>query len=171
MKTKSFLLMPFLMAMIFSIACNRETLSGKIQRLEKQMLDDEGFLVKEVGEELITYYITFAEENLDNKQSPEYLFKAVNISVNMDNPQRTIEIADKLIKNFPQYDNTPMAMFIKGFVYETQFNDIDEARKIYHLFIDTYPDDEMVDDAKAAIENLGLTPEELIKKFEEKNKN
>jgi inosine/xanthosine triphosphate pyrophosphatase family protein len=38
---------------------------------------------------------------------------------------------------------------------------------IYELFLQKYPDNDFADDARISIENLGKTPEELIKQFEE----
>ena len=89
--------------------------------------------------------------------------------MNLNNPQRTIGIADRLCKEYPDYAKTPVAMFVKGFVYETQYGNEEAARKAYEEFIKAYPDSELVNDAKASIENLGLTPEELIRKFEQQN--
>jgi hypothetical protein len=37
------------------------------------------------------------------------------------------------------------------------------------MFIQTYPDNEFADDAAISIENMGKTPEELIREFEAKN--
>ena len=111
----------------------------------------------------------YATNNPSDSLSPEYLFKALDVSLNLNNPQRTIGIADRLCKEYPDYAKTPVAMFVKGFVYETQYGNEEAARKAYEEFIKAYPDSELVNDAKASIENLGLTPEELIRKFEQQN--
>ncbi len=58
-------------------------------------------------------------------------------------------------------------MFLKGYVYENDLRDLETAKKIYEEFLVKYPDDEFADDAEISIKNLGKSPEELIKEFEE----
>jgi hypothetical protein len=64
---------------------------------------------------------------------------------------------------------TPMAMYLKGFVYENIVGDLQNAEMTYSQFIEKYPESPMVEEIKFTIENLGLSPEELIRKFEEAN--
>jgi hypothetical protein len=45
---------------------------------------------------------------------------------------------------------------------------LDKARETYLLFIEKYPADDFTRDAKLAIQNLGKTPEMLIREFEAK---
>ena len=53
------------------------------------------------------------------------------------------------------------------FVYDDQQHDLDKAREAYQQVIDQYPDSPFARDAEIAITQLGMTPEELIRKFEE----
>lgn len=153
------------------ISCSNETTLEKIKRLEPQMLEASGRLNKEVCAELVETYQLYAEQNPDDAKSPDYLFMALDISVNLnvDDSQKTIAIADALIEKYPDFEMTPMAMFIKGFVYENMVKDIPLAEKTYRQFLEKYPDSPMVKDVEATIENLGLTTEELVRKFESKN--
>mgnify|MGYP003287474175 CR=1 FL=1 len=153
------------------ISCSNETTLEKIKRLEPQMLEASGRLNKEVCAELVETYQLYAEQNPDEAKSPDYLFIALDISVNLnaDDSQKTIAIADILIDKYPDYLLTPMAMFLKGFVYENKLGDLQNAEMTYRQFIEKYPDNPMVEDVKSTLENLGLSPEELIRKFESKN--
>ena len=98
--------------------------------------------------------------------APEYLFKAVDVSMNLNEPQRTIFIIDKLVNEYPDFPRTQAALFVKAFIFETRYNNLEMAKKIYEQYLDMYPDGEFADDCRASIENLGLSPEELVKKFE-----
>jgi hypothetical protein len=46
---------------------------------------------------------------------------------------------------------------------------LQNAEITYRQFIEKYPDNAIVEDVKATLVNLGLSPEELIRKFEEAN--
>ena len=60
---------------------------------------------------------------------------------------------------------------MQGFVNENLLMDMDKAKYHYERFIKEYPNHALAKDTKVLIENLGKTPEELIKSFQEKEKN
>ncbi len=114
-------------------------------------------------------YMNYAKKFPNDEMSPDFLFKAVDISVayNALNPQKTIDITNVLIDNYPDFEMTPMAMFIKGFVYENQMNNYEKALDTYHQFLDKYPNNPMAADVQSTIKNIGIPLDELIKTFEQ----
>jgi outer membrane protein assembly factor BamD (BamD/ComL family) len=121
------------------------------------------------AKQLVRSYIIYADQNQDDSLAPELLFKASDISMNISDANATIAIFNRIINNYPNYKNIPTVMFLKGFVYEDQLNDYTNARKYYMEFLDKYPESDFADDALVSINNLGKSPEELIKEFEKKN--
>lgn len=158
---------------VVMMSCNQETALEKINRLEPQMLEETGRLNKEVCAELVDAYVLYAEQNQNDGKSPAYLMSAIDISFNLnsDKPQKTIDIANILIEKYPDFEMTPMAMYIKGFVYENVAKDLQNAEKTYRQFLEIYPDSPLVESVKSTLENIGLSPEELIKKFEAQSTN
>ena len=148
------------------VGCNSNDPVKRIEKLEKQVLSTEKAIDPVVASDLVSAYCDFADANPDDAMTPEYLFKAVDVSMNLNEPQRTIYIIDKLVKEYPDYPRTQAALFIKAFIFETRYNNLDMAKKIYEQYLEMYPNGDFADDCKASIENLGLTPEELVKKFE-----
>ena len=61
-------------------------------------------------------------------------------------------------------------MFLQAFVYENHVGDLSNAREKYIEFIQKYPEKDFADDAEICLQNLGKTPEELIREFEEKQR-
>jgi len=156
-------------AMLF-FSCGNENLADRIAKLEKQAFSTENAINPEIAEQLVDAYCDFATQNPENQQSAEYLFKAMDVSMNFDNPIKTIAIIDRLTQEYPDYERTPMAVFVKGFIYETRFNNVEQAKAAYEKYLELYPDGEFAADCRASIENLGLTPDELVKKFEANEK-
>ena len=150
----------------FFVGCNSNDPAKRIEKLEKQAFATEKAIDPVVASDLVSAYCDFADANPDDAMTPEYLFKAVDVSMNLNEPQRTIYIIDKLVKEYPDYPRTQAALFIKAFIFETRYNNLDMAKKIYEQYLEMYPNGDFADDCKASIENLGLTPEELVKKFE-----
>ena len=153
------------------LSCGEKMSVKKVKELESKVLAEGAKPTKEEVIQLIDAYILFAEQNPDDVQSPDYLFRALDIAVgvNAEGPDKAIKIADMLIEKYSDFEMTPMAMYLKGFVYENIVGDLQNAEKTYRQFIEKYPESPMVEDVKATMENLGLSPEELIRKFEEAN--
>ena len=150
-------------------SCGPKMTVEEINNLESQVFGVGVSPEKENVVKLVDAYVLYAKQNPDDVKSADYLFKALDVAVgiNAEGPQRAIDIADVMIEQYPDFEMTPMAMFLKGFVYETMMNDNEKALDTYHQFLERYPNSPLVNDVKSTIENVGLTPEELIKKFEE----
>ena len=153
------------------LSCGEKVSVKEVKELESKVLAKGAKPTKEEVIQLIDAYILFAKQNPNDSQSPEFLFKALDVAVgvNAEGPQKAIDIANVLIEKYPDFEMTPMAMFVKGFVYEDIIGDLQNAEMTYRQFIEKYPNSPIVEDVKATLENLGLTPEELIRKFEEAN--
>ena len=153
------------------LSCGEKMSVEKINELESKVFAKDAVVSAENVIQLVDAYLLFAKQNPNDQQTPEFLFKALDIAVgvNAEGPQKAIDIADVLIEKYPDFEMTPMALFIKGFVYENMIGDLQNAEMTYRQFIEKYPNSPIVEDVKATLENLGLTPEELIRKFEEAN--
>ena len=69
--------------------------------------------------------------------------------------------------NYPQFDKNPVALFmLASYVYDEQLHDLDQARAAYERIVNEYPESPFARDAAISIQQLGMTPEELIKMFE-----
>lgn len=156
----------YIIVCLILMGCNSNDPLKRIEKLEKQAFSTESAIDRTVAEDLVQAYCDFADANPQDAMTPEYLFKAVDVSMNLNEPQRTIFIIDKLLKDYPEYPRTQAALFVKAFIFETRYNNIDMAKKLYEQYLEMYPNGEFVSDCWASIENLGLTPEELVRKFE-----
>ena len=116
--------------------------------------------------ELARMYVDYANQNPTDSLAPDLLFKAADISMNMNNPQNTVALFKFIMKSYPDYKNIPTIMFLTGFVYDDQLKDYDSAKKYYTEFLEKYPDSDFADDARISLKNLGKSPEELIMEFE-----
>lgn len=75
---------------------------------------------------------------------------------------KAIEYYKQAYEKFSASKEAPMALFMTGFIYADDLKKYDEAKEAYRLFIAKYPTHELADDAKAEIETVGMSPEEVI---------
>lgn len=146
--------------------CVNESVSERIARLEKQAFSTDGNVEPQMAEQLVNAYCDFATQYPDDEMSAEYLFKAIDVSMNFDQPQKTLLIINELAQKYPDYEQTSTAIFVKGFIYETRYNNVEQAKAAYEEYLELYPDGALAPDCRASIENLGLSPDELVRKFE-----
>lgn len=146
-----------------------ESDAAKITAAEDALFSEENKSVDRVKAlELVQLYVAYADKYPEDSLASEYLFKGAEFYLTLGDGKRSIELYDRVMTEYPDFRKGPECLFLKGYVYENYLGDLEEARAIYMLFLQKYPDNEFADDAKISIENLGKSPEELIKQFEEK---
>jgi len=153
------------------IQCSTDPLSN-IKNLEEKLtaenftFDEKGLLV---AGELIDAYITYAESYKDSPEAPDFLYKAADLSLNLNRSMESLELYNQIIYQYPDYKKAPECLFLVGYIYENYFQNYGKAKELYESFIEKYPTHDFADDAAISIANMGKSPEELIREFEEKN--
>lgn len=117
--------------------------------------------------ELVELYVAFADKYPEDSMAAENLFKGAEFCLTLGEGQRSIDLYDRVMTEYPDFRKVPESLFLKAYVYENYLGNLEEARMLYELFLTKYPDNEFADDARISIDNLGKTPEELIRQFEE----
>jgi TolA-binding protein len=159
-------------AMMFAmVGChnqNTKTTENDVKKAEEALFNSDMSTNPEAVPDAISTFSKYAEENSEAADAPEYLFKAIEISINTkQEAQQSIDLVNRLVTNYPEFDKDPVALFMLAtFVYDEQMHDLDKARETYQQVVDNYPDSPFAADATIAITQLGMTPEELIKMFE-----
>ena len=158
---------------IFFVSCTIENNTNEVKdiiNLEKKLYSDTvNFIIdNKVADILIEKYETFAENYKTDSLAPESLYKEAELLKARNKIDDAIKIYDKIINTYPNNQKAPLCLFLKAFIYDVQIQDMLNAKKYYQEFIDKYPNHELADDAKLSIENLGKSPEELIREFEAK---
>ena len=77
---------------------------------------------------------------------------------------RALNIYPEFQAKYPKAPKAPQPLFLIGFIQANELMDIDAAKAAYSKFVEVYPESEMVESAKAEIDNLGLSPDEILQK-------
>lgn len=121
-----------------------------------------------VPDTLLAYtYAGLAMQMSTNKSdslSAHHLFQAAQALRNGKNYLTAMQLLDLVEKDFPNYNKMNMVYFMRAFIYDNDLQDYDKARVAYQAFLDKYPKDELADDTRLILQNLGRAPEELIGK-------
>lgn len=147
---------------------NLENLVAEIKNREKAFKEDT-VVNSGKGVLLMQAYVSYSTRFNNRKNADEYLFKAGEIAMGEKLTVEAIRNLTRLYDEYPRYEKRANGLFLLGFVQENYAMNLDEAKRIYELFLVEFPNHEMADDAKASIENLGKSPEEIIREFERKD--
>jgi TolA-binding protein len=156
--------------LIFACSSPLEDAKKNISSKEESLFSDEMKMIdKQKADDLIAAYDNFATNFPNDQESPEYLFKAGDMAMNLNKPNKAISFFNRILSEYPDFDKIPQCVFLKAYIYENSLFDLDKAKLIYEEFIERFPNDEFADDAAVSLKNLGKSPEELIKEFEAKS--
>ncbi len=154
-------------------SCNpsKEKMAKDIATKEKGLFVDgspvpDKTKIKEVIDLYKKYVQTFPKDSM----APKYLFKGSDLSMNTGQSPEAIIFLDQIISDYPDFKKLPEAYFLKAFIYDDKIKNLPKARAAYMEFIQKFPKHDLVNDAKISMDNLGKTPEQIVKEFEIKVK-
>lgn len=149
----------------------KDHLLSQINEMEKQLFENKkGVIDAKEAATMINLYINYVDGYPEAEESAAYLFKAADVSINVFHSQKTIDLFDRILNEYPDFEKAPQALFLKAFTYENYLNELEKARTTYELFLNKYPDHSFANDAQVSLDNLGKSPEEIIRAFNESKK-
>jgi TolA-binding protein len=122
--------------------------------------------------EAIVSYENVVEKYPQSELAPEALVKEAtlyqsNMVTNISKEEslrKAAEIFYSVAGKYPSSEEAPKSLFMSGFIYANELQDYDKATKAYKLFMEKYPKHDLFASAKDELENMGLSPDEILKK-------
>jgi TolA-binding protein len=127
-------------------------------------------LDKVMAGEMVEKCQQFALAFPEDPMSPSYLFTGGEVARSIKRYEDAINMFSKVEANYPNHERAPTALFMKAFTYEENLRNSELAKKSYEEFLVKYPNHELTEQVKQLIAVIGLSPEELVKRFKEQNK-
>ncbi len=115
----------------------------------------------------------------DSKYAPQSLYEIAKIYhaqliSGIDKEESLKKAINYYKKIFFEYKNSPeaeRALFVSGFIFANELNQLDSAKYNYELFLKNYPQSELAQSVKLELENLGASPDEILTKKMKSNVN
>jgi tetratricopeptide (TPR) repeat protein len=114
---------------------------------------------------LDVYKAYVAAYPLDDR-SPEFLFRAARVALVMRDPDQSLRLYDRILVDYPSWDQNVNVYFMKAFVYDDHLKHKGNAQEAYKQVINLFPEHQLANQARMAIDNLQYTDEELIERFQ-----
>lgn len=166
---KSFIV---LLSLFFIIGCSSK-------KSDKELFDEaQQNLKQDKIPEAVIAFEEIINDHSDSELAPEALSQLAGLYQNKlikslsekENLEKAIELFKKLHSDYPKSTFAPSGLFMAGFINANELQNYDEATKLYKQFLEEYPNDELAASAQAELDNMGLSPEEILMKNMAKEK-
>jgi TolA-binding protein len=161
-----------LLAIFLIVGCSAK-------KSDKELFDEaQQNLKQDKIPEAVMAFEELVNEYSDSELAPEALSQLAGLYQNKliksisekENLEKAIELFKKLHADYPKSSFAPSGLFMAGFINANELNNYDEATNLYKQFLKEYPNDELAASALAELDNMGLTPEEILMKNMAKEK-
>jgi len=124
--------------------------------------------VEETFDQGIEMLTKFIQKHPDDPRSAEVTLALATAHQSRKQYDEAIETYTALIENHPSSNEACKALFLLGYMYYDDMDDVSNARSTLNRFIQTYPDSELTVSAKVLIENLETPVDEwpMVKELE-----
>ncbi|HKK87921.1 MAG TPA: tetratricopeptide repeat protein [Saprospiraceae bacterium] len=112
----------------------------------------------------------YANFRPEGENAKEHLHNAAEFARSIADNEELLNILNVLIDEYPDSKQGQEALFLKAFYYENNLKDEEGARALYEKFIEKYPENDFADDAEFLLKNIGKSEEEILREFEERQK-
>jgi TolA-binding protein len=142
---------------------------------DQQYLDQAKNLLKENKvNEAVSSYKSLIEDYPDSKLAPKALVELANLYQNqLDKnlpPAESFDMAQKYFREvydkYPNSEEASKALFMSAFILANELKRYEDATEAYKLFIEKFPRNPLAVSAQEELDNMGLSPEEILKKKE-----
>ncbi len=140
-----------------------------IEKTESELASSSGEKAMALRKRVIDFYANYSEIFPNDARTPEMSFKAGNESVNIEDFKSALHFYSLVEQRYTEYQKRAEAIYLQGFIYDTYTKEFGLAEAKYTMLIDLYPNHVLAEQAKMSIANLGMSDEDLIKKFESQN--
>jgi len=149
------------------------------KKTDKELFDEaQQNLKQDKIPEAVMAFEEIVNDHSDSYLAPEALSQLAGLYQNKliksisekENLEKAIELFKKLHADYPKSSFAPSGLFMAGFINANELQNYDEATRLYKQFLQEYPNDVLASSAQAELDNMGLTPEEILMKNMAKEK-
>lgn len=143
------------------------------KKSDKELFDEAQKNLKEDKiPEAVMAFEELINDQSDSELTPEAISQLASLYQNKrikslsekENLEKAITLFKKLHDEYPKSTYAPSGLFMAGFIYANELQNFKEAEALYKQFLSEYPENELAPSAQAELDNLGLSPEEILQK-------
>ena len=158
---KNVIILIVLLTLAFCSSKDEKMIYGEAKNLIKAGKYDEA-VVK--FEEIVNNYpkSTVADSSLF-EIAKLYQGQVIKNVKHMESLNKAVDSYKKIYENYPNSKLAESSLFMSAFILANEIRNFPLAEKTYKLYLEKYPNGELADDAKMELQNLGKSPEDILR--------
>lgn len=161
----------FLMAVLILAGCNKNS-------ADKYMKQAKAAVEQKKIPDAVKAYETLVNEFPKDSLAPEALYQLGSLYQNKLVPgfeatastEKAVTIFKSVFDKYPDSKQAPSCLFMCGFLQSNELNKYSDATLSYNTFLQKYPKNDMAPAAKYELDNMGLTPGQVLEEKISTNK-
>ena len=117
-------------------------------------------------------YQTLLKEYPHSHEAPDAMFRLATLYQNKlvknisekESLEKAVSLFEELNTKYSGSKIAPKALFMSGFVLANDIRDFNRATAVFRKFIRIYPNNELTSSAREELNNMGMTPAEILEK-------
>lgn len=175
---KSVLKVAMMLMAVIVISCQsptKEEVASEQQLLDSLEINNTALAANPEANEVIALsaeQVSLAKKLLahyeDSKAIDKWIFEGGKAGRTSARYEEAITLFKAYVERNPNGEKVAEAVFLTGFIYDEDLKDKARAKTCYERIVQDFPNHDLADDAKALMEQLYMTDEEIIKMLQEK---
>ncbi len=151
-----------------SLAANLGAVPAYLDSLKLSLYNSQVRIDRAAAMHFVNMAEAYALMMPQSEQAPEYLFDAAKVAGYLGNFSRSIDLYRAVYQRYPEYEKAHQALFMLGFIYDSDLKDFDKAKYYYNLYLEKYPEGAFAEQIQMLIQHLGKSDEELLEELTKK---
>jgi TolA-binding protein len=155
---------------LFLLGCSEKSNVDYFKSAEENLKNNN---IQEAADDFEKYI----KNNPESENAPEALTKLASIFQNKmlknlspeESLERSVKLYRQIFNDYPNSPRAPTSLFMSAFILANELQKYNSAEENYRLFLQKYPNHELANSAREELNNLGLSPEEILKRKSKPN--
>jgi TolA-binding protein len=154
-----------LLVLIFLFSCSSK-------KTDKELFDEaKKNLTENKVPEALTGFDQLVSDYPDSKLAPEALSQLASVYQNkmvknlseQENLEKAVSLFKEVHDKYPDSEYAPSGLFMAAFISANDLKKYEEATSLYKQFLKEYPNNDLAASAQAELDNMGKSPEEILR--------
>lgn len=158
-------IIPFLLILVIFTGCSKKS-DTDYMNMAKSSVE------KNNTADAVTAYQNLIKDYPESPLAPEAIFQLATLYQNKmvkdvlqaESMEKAVSLFRSIFDKYPDNKLAPKALFMSGFIQANDLKSFNEATTSFNLFLQKFPNNELATSAKEELDNMGLTPEQILQK-------
>lgn len=144
---------------------NQDAIQQEIKGLESDIRNNPTILDTGKALKVVDLYLQFQRLYPNDSLSPEYLFKAADVSRGTGRFEQALHLLKSFEMAYPAHPRRAVCVFLQGYIYQNDLSSFALADQAYQRFLENFPNHPLAPEARNMQAMMQIPEAELMDRF------